>query len=291
MESAERTLGISSELFSRIVTGALLIGVFAGALALGQSGLIIVALFVTAAIVFEFLSVALPQYRCSKSSFAENDALLYTAAFILIPLGYIAGGLTSLAALSIVLAIAVLIRELRYFEVSEHEEMGKEVIAALAIAAFYPLLLGTALVGAVIALSEAFPLHLWRVVAWFVALVILNDTGAYFVGRTLGKTKLSPRVSPNKTIEGSFGGCALALVLSVPLALLLDLPLSNAVVVGMAFLISILSQFGDLVESFIKRIYGIKDMGDTLPGHGGVFDRVDSYLFAAPALFLLAELV
>lgn len=113
------------------------------------------------------------------------------------------------------------------------------------------------------------------------------DMGAYFVGVSLGKTKLCPEISPNKTVEGALGGIASSIVVSLIITLcygfygkilpvlLLTIPLCA---VGMA---------GDLFASIIKRKAGIKDYGNLIPGHGGILDRVDSLLFIAPLVYCL----
>jgi phosphatidate cytidylyltransferase len=138
-----------------------------------------------------------------------------------------------------------------------------------------------------LALSDAGD-YLFATPFWFaVAVVYMGDTGAYFSGVTLGKRKLIPAVSPKKTWEGSVGG----LVWSAVTAALLnafwnfDMPLWAAVLTGLALGIS--GQIGDLVESALKRIAGCKDSGRMFPGHGGVLDRIDSLLFAAPICFAI----
>ena len=113
------------------------------------------------------------------------------------------------------------------------------------------------------------------------------DSAALFGGTAFGKHKLAPHVSPKKTVEGAVCG-ALA---SIPAgALVALLPFMNGVSVPLgivtALIASTLGQIGDLAESLIKRMIGIKDFSDLIPGHGGVFDRVDSLLFAIPAAFV-----
>ena len=112
---------------------------------------------------------------------------------------------------------------------------------------------------------------------WLIATVSLTDTGAYFTGKSIGKTKFSD-TSPNKTLEGVFGGIFLATVIGGFIGAYV-VPLWIAVVV--ALLTSASSVFGDLFESYLKREAGVKDSGDILPGHGGVLDRIDGYLFGA----------
>ena len=119
---------------------------------------------------------------------------------------------------------------------------------------------------------------------WLLVTVAVTDTAAYFVGKAIGKTKFSD-TSPNKTLEGVFGGIFIASLLGSYLSFALDIvPFWIAVVV--TFTTSVFSIFGDLFESYLKREAGVKDSGKILPGHGGVLDRVDGYLFAAPMMIL-----
>ena len=123
----------------------------------------------------------------------------------------------------------------------------------------------------------------------------LTDVGAYLIGRSFGKKKLMPSVSPGKTIAGSVAGLAFAVVgawlyvefLLQPYAHLSMRPLA---VIAFGVLISVAAQTGDLAESLLKREAGVKNSSGLIPGHGGVLDRVDSLLFALPAAFLLLDL-
>ncbi|HEX7715155.1 MAG TPA: phosphatidate cytidylyltransferase [Bacillota bacterium] len=110
-----------------------------------------------------------------------------------------------------------------------------------------------------------------------------NDTAAYFIGVKFGKHKLSPRISPKKTVEGSFGGLAGGVVTAFFLATLFQEPLFFFGILGAIVVIA--GQFGDLIESIIKRNAGVKDSGSFLPGHGGVLDRFDSLLLSAPVVY------
>jgi phosphatidate cytidylyltransferase len=124
---------------------------------------------------------------------------------------------------------------------------------------------------------------LW--VFFVLVLAFAGDTGAFYVGRTWGKRKLLPAVSPGKTVEGILGligGAVFACVLYQQL-LLPDISVIHAVILG--FVGSILGQLGDLCESLIKRASGVKDSGILLPGHGGILDRLDSLLFIAPFVY------
>ena len=127
--------------------------------------------------------------------------------------------------------------------------------------------------------------------------VWLTDTGAYLVGAGFGRWKLSPRLSPRKTVEGAVAGVLFAvggavLLKQVQLAEFIPLPpYRTSQYVAVAILASIVGQAGDLVESALKRDAAIKDSGTLFPGHGGLLDRCDSLLFAAPVVYCYAELV
>lgn len=122
----------------------------------------------------------------------------------------------------------------------------------------------------------------------------VTDTFAYFTGMLLGKHKLIPDVSPKKTVEGAVGGVIFCILSFVAFALLYNrfwladgneaIPLLAMAIVG--FVVSIVSQIGDLSLSLLKRKYGIKDFGKIFPGHGGVLDRFDALLLATPFVFL-----
>ncbi len=122
-------------------------------------------------------------------------------------------------------------------------------------------------------------------ILFMLTIVWFGDTGAYFAGKTLGRHKLSPLVSPNKTWEGSIGGF-LASMGAGALAMLYVPGLIWPVALVLGGVIGVMGQFGDLLESLLKRTYGVKDSGNLIPGHGGVLDRIDAILFAAPMMFL-----
>jgi phosphatidate cytidylyltransferase len=114
----------------------------------------------------------------------------------------------------------------------------------------------------------------------------VSDAGAYFAGRLFGRHPLVPNLSPKKTVEGSVGGLLLTmLVVGWAAYWFLGFPIPAAAAAGVA--ISIFSQGGDLFESLLKRILNIKDLGRSLPGHGGILDRIDSLLFTAPAVYYM----
>ena len=117
----------------------------------------------------------------------------------------------------------------------------------------------------------------------------INDTAAYLSGVTLGKHKMCPRISPKKSWEGAIGGALATIASSLAIAKLF--PFMNLWQwMGMALVVVVFGTYGDLTESMMKRHLHIKDSGHILPGHGGILDRLDSMLFAIPAvvIYLLA---
>ena len=121
---------------------------------------------------------------------------------------------------------------------------------------------------------------------YLIIVVTMTDTGAYFCGRLWGKHKLAPKISPNKTIEGSLGGIIVATALSVTFSVFFALPPLQLPIILLSILLSIMSQLGDLVISCVKRYFGVKDTGKILPGHGGLLDRFDSLLFCLSILWV-----
>ena len=114
-----------------------------------------------------------------------------------------------------------------------------------------------------------------------------SDAGAYFVGKSFGKNKLWPAISPNKTVEGALGGVVISVVISVLFAVVVPdlLTIGEALLIGLAC--AVLGQLGDLVQSAYKRVYGIKDSGSLLPGHGGILDRCDSWIIVFPFVHIV----
>lgn len=125
----------------------------------------------------------------------------------------------------------------------------------------------------------------------------ITDAFAYFVGRSLGKHKLCPNISPKKTVEGAVGGVLGALLLNIIMFVIFEkcIFVMHTVkvwqIIIISIILSVISMFGDLSASIIKRNHNIKDFGNILPGHGGVMDRFDSCLFVFPALYIAIILI
>ncbi len=121
-------------------------------------------------------------------------------------------------------------------------------------------------------------------------LIVASDIGSYFIGKSFGKRSLSP-ISPSKTIEGLIGGISCSILLAIFFAFVLNL--NNPLLIGILYglLISLMALVGDLIESMMKRDAKIKDSGTFLPGHGGILDRIDSYIFTPSVIYYIIIIV
>lgn len=117
----------------------------------------------------------------------------------------------------------------------------------------------------------------------------LNDTGAYFIGTTIGRHKIFPKISPKKTVEGFFGGIIFSILTGIIAKQFLNINISNFSWIGICFLLSISAHAGDLSESLLKRFAGVSNSFDLLPGHGGILDKIDSLLFTAPVFYVMGS--
>lgn len=131
-------------------------------------------------------------------------------------------------------------------------------------------------------------------VAWVFFLLFIvfsGDAGAFYAGRFFGRRKLSPAISPGKTIEGAVGGLVTSIVVGFGFHLVFLPHLNPVAVLGLLICVNPAAQAGDLFESQLKRAAGIKDSGAILPGHGGMLDRIDALLFAAPAAWVFKTFI
>jgi phosphatidate cytidylyltransferase len=128
-----------------------------------------------------------------------------------------------------------------------------------------------------------------KLLGFFFLVLMLSDIGAYYAGRTFGKRKLAPKISPGKTWEGGAGGFALALGGAALASFTFFPELKWFVALPLAAVMHVVGVLGDLAESALKRGAGAKDASTVLPGHGGLLDRLDSLLFNAPLLYYFAR--
>jgi phosphatidate cytidylyltransferase len=144
--------------------------------------------------------------------------------------------------------------------------------------------------GSLIRMRNDFPVGA-KLIFFLLLVVWLGDSGAYYVGKSLGKHKLSPRISPKKTVEGLAGGIAASIVAAIVIhfTFFKEFPLVHAIIAGV--ILSISGVIGDLAESMWKRSADVKDSGTLIPGHGGFLDRFDSIFFTAPILYCYWTLI
>lgn len=128
-----------------------------------------------------------------------------------------------------------------------------------------------------------------KLLFFYLACIWVGDSGAYFTGKSIGRHKMSPRISPNKTLEGLAGAIVTTFITAAVAAWALDLDLAPIHVAALAAILAVTAPLGDLVESAFKRDSGVKDSSALIPGHGGLLDRTDSLVYPAP--FVLAYLM
>lgn len=163
-------------------------------------------------------------------------------------------------------------------------------IILLPVALFGKFKLAFALAGLAYAIAPVLSL-IWisqnyggYMVLWLMIIVWSMDIGAYFSGKTIGGPKMAPRISPNKTWAGLVGGTVAAVISGLTAAYYFELEFNSLLLAPFAAALAIWSQIGDLAESALKRHFKVKDSGAIIPGHGGIMDRVDGVVFAAPAM-------
>jgi phosphatidate cytidylyltransferase len=162
-----------------------------------------------------------------------------------------------------------------------------EALPAAGISASGLILIGFPLSYAV--LLHGLPLQGPAMLLFAMVIIWVGDTAAYFVGRSIGRFKLAPHLSPKKTWEGTFASFIGSLIVAVVFARYMTVPLRH--LLAMAALGNVAGQVGDLLESAYKRSAGIKDSGSILPGHGGVLDRIDALILAIPVVWYYLILV
>jgi len=170
-----------------------------------------------------------------------------------------------------------------YVAVSRTVETAVQTTESVAVTVFGAVYVGLTL-NFFLPLREEFGVS---AVFFLMAVIFLGDTGAFFVGKAVGRYKMTPIASPNKTWEGAIGGLITA-GFSAWAAQAVFLPAADPLAaVGAGLAVSIVAQVSDPLESLFKRAAGVKDSSNALPGHGGFLDRVDSLIFAAPSFYFL----
>lgn len=175
-----------------------------------------------------------------------------------------------------------------------HPRRPEGALAGVAAGLFVAVYLG--FTGACLGWLRQLPDDAWgvRFILFFLAVIWIGDSGAYYVGRTWGRHRMAPRISPKKTWEGLAGGVAASYAAAAAARVGFGLDLAWLDTLAVATILAVAAPLGDLVESQIKRDTGVKDSSALLPGHGGFLDRTDSLLYAAPVVLgylLLARIL
>ena len=259
-----------SELALRIATGLAAVAVFFGSL---YAGSLWVTLFVSLLIL---VAVAEFYQAVRRVGFTPLAFIGLPGAAAVMYVAWTTGP----AAAGGVLAAVILLSGLFFVWAGRNYPLANIGMTVLGVA-WVPVLASFAV--PIFKSSEA-----WGLTTGLVVLTALNDIAAFSYGRTLGKRRMAPTLSPNKTVEGFLGATVITVLAGLVIGrfgLLEPLTLQSAVALAVA--ISVFGPIGDLAESAVKRSIGIKDMGSSLPGHGGVLDRLDAFMFAIPTAYLV----
>lgn len=234
---------------------------------------------------------ALAAYELLRATKAANHRIMYQTTVVasaIIPLGYCFGrGEQALRLSLLAILIGLFFTAVRYYEDGENNVRYEQIMTCLFAGVLIPY-----------CLSSLVQLRIMENGRFLVLLPVicanLTDVGAYFVGMFLGKHRGVTRVSPNKSLEGYVGGilfgCLIMMLYGLVLRRFAGLEVSMPILALYGLAGSAVTELGDLSFSLIKRQHGVKDYGDLMPGHGGMMDRFDSTVFAAPMILLLVEL-
>ena len=226
--------------------------------------------------------------RAVKGAPHRHMYVVTAAAAAVIPIGYWAGvGGTVVYGAALALMAALFFTAIRHYENGEQTVRYEQVLVCLFAGLLVP-----------VCMSALVQLRCMEKGIYLVLLPVisasLTDVGAYFIGMFFGKHRGVTKVSPNKSLEGYVGGilfgCLFMLLYGIVLQQFTDLMVSLPILALYGLLGSAVTELGDLAFSLIKRQCGVKDYGDLLPGHGGMMDRFDSTVFAAPTILLLVQL-
>ena len=254
-------------LTTRLATAAVAIPLIAGVIWVGGE---LLAALVALAVAIATLEIC----AARGANLLAPTSLLAAATAALLPLAALAGADELLGAVALAVLLPTAVLALTH----DPEDGVKAWLWTVAPALYFGYLAGH-----FVLLRELPDGRAWLFLT--ILTVWVADTGAYFLGRAVGRHKLAPAVSPGKTVEGAVGqvisGFVAVLVLNEALGL--DIDIGHAIALGLQ--VPVVALLGDLAESALKRALGVKDSSGLVPGHGGVADRLDSLLFAAPVVF------
>ena len=273
-----------SNLLTRTVTGALFVAVLIGVPFLGGDAFRILFLIIACLTAAELVKLV----RLSGAARLGTLSLSLLTVAVFVTVAAMATGLDATIPACVTVLVFILVFISQLYRKAEHpvNELAYTVfVQAYAVVPFAMaqfLAFNVSAAGDV-TYSPLLPLAMFGFI-W------ANDTGAFCLGSLIGKTKLVPRISPKKSWEGAIGGVVVALAVAYILSIFFT-QLSLVEWLGMALTVSVFGTFGDLVESMMKRAWGVKDSGNILPGHGGMLDRFDSTIFAVPATVAYIHLI
>jgi phosphatidate cytidylyltransferase len=241
----------------------------------GQIGFALLVALVSALALWEYYGLLLPE----ETVMAKGTGVFFCLAVI--------GGFylaREKAAMAILIGAFFLVSVLQLFRDSPAHWTVDRIFKQVLGLVYIPLCLGHL----VMIRNGAHGLS-W--VAMILCIVFAVDTGAYYVGKSLGRKKLCPRISPGKTVEGALGGLIAGMVFASVVKILALPQLTWLGCLILVVVSGVVAQVGDLAESVIKRSVDIKDSGTLMPGHGGVLDRIDGLLFAAPVFYYIKDII
>lgn len=267
----------------RVITGIIFGTIFIGALCLMNT------------VVFPIFLAALSGmavWEVEKAVGLKNKPIMFFSLALVVAIPFIVHLHATLpvAAFGSIYVVLILIFMLLEFEKTKFEQAITAIFASVCIPFSFSLML--VLRDIHIHLDGYTKIDGVYLILFAIFASWMTDIFAYFVGSKFGKHKLCPKISPKKSVEGAIGGVVGAIVLNVLLLFVFkkfffdgESGLSYMSVVVLSIVLSVVSMFGDLAASTIKRNFGIKDFGKILPGHGGIMDRFDSVLFVLPVLY------
>jgi len=265
---------------TRTISGFVYIALITLSILLSPYSYALLFAFVTGLSLWEFYTILEKngEAKIDKPMATIGGVFLFVSGFLwfsgILPVKYIS--------LWFLIMIYLLIRELYTKEVHAIRDIAYTFFGQIYIALSFMLLSRLGFPDPEAVATTYHPILLMS----FFTLIWVSDTGAYLVGITFGKHRLFERISPKKSWEGFFGGVGFAVIASVAISYFFPGYLNIYQWIGFSLVTVIFGTWGDLVESMIKRSLGIKDSGTIIPGHGGMLDRFDSTLLAAPAIVM-----
>jgi phosphatidate cytidylyltransferase len=275
-----------NELSKRGLTGLVYVAVTILCVGLHQYSGFLFLLLLSMFIQTEFLSLTTTLSKKVRFSYVILGALVYIYTILRMDEAFLSDLYSFIFLGSVVVAFLLLV-----FLVQE--DFIKNISNLLLSFVYIPVSLGLFFRSSLFSFTPVrdvlMPYEFWHILLVFI-FVWSSDTFAYLIGRKLGKHKIAPRISPNKTWEGFVGGLLGSLVVAWVLFALSE-PLPLRVMLLLAAVASVFGFMGDLLESRMKRSLGVKDSGNILPGHGGFLDRFDSLLVAGPVTYILLSIL